>query len=210
MTKTSTWICPTLCGCALTVTYTFRVSAARAARLSPLMLRQITESQQFDEVGTTREILAQCAEHAALPTVQALWDELQHLHGTVHRPDTCGCTLASWWDDRIPQDQRGQVAVDHPLHTVRCEHHQLADPVDHADIVLAENRHKNLLVNQIADDTGQPPEAIAWGFDARRGLTIPGVPEPVVRSAETKIASHPLVRATPVLAQRLTRSVQRP
>jgi hypothetical protein len=108
-------------------------------------------------------VVSQCAAHAGLASPQALFDEIWHFHGNAHRPDTCGCSVAYWWDDRVHQGDRVHTPVEHPVHTKRCElHAHHTDHVAHHDAVVADNRAKNIAVNAAAERHGIPPHEIPW------------------------------------------------
>lgn len=85
-------------------------------------------------------ILSQCEAHQHLDTPVDLYEELKHFHGTKYSPDTCGCALYYWWDDREPEADRAHTSAEHTRHTRRCAIHAfVADTIEHYDAVLAHN-----------------------------------------------------------------------
>lgn len=160
MQSITRWTSPTQCGCVLERTTTWFDDHGDG---------------QYDRVvdGATA-ILAQCATHAAYPDAASLYAELQHFHATVHRPDTCGCSLVYHWDDRQSEDARVHTPVRHPVNTKCCASHahHAKDHVAHHDAVTLENVRKNQHVNAVATSFNCPPEMVAWQFDAQRNLVI--------------------------------------
>lgn len=192
--KTFYFICPTLCGCVLERTATWPDLDDTARTLAFVLKRAVGPAETG--VTITNAIVQQCDEHAAFVGPDALWDELQHIKGNAHRPDTCSCSLAYWWDDREPIDERMHMHVEHPVHTARCDAHAHLEDVDvHAATVLAENVAKNVAVAAVATALGYVPEVagyndvgvwvstpaqnkhvaptqIPWAFDDTRALLI--------------------------------------
>jgi hypothetical protein len=112
------------------------------------------------------EVVEQCAAHKSLAGKDALWNELQHLKGNAHRPDTCGCSVAYWWDDR--EADRVHTPVNHPEYTIRCEHHaHHEDHIAHHDAVVAENQAKNVAVNEVALALNMVPQGIPYHHETR-------------------------------------------
>lgn len=213
------WICPTHCGCALTVTVTFAISPAKqtairatfGAFIGGQMIAEMEATSQQDHVTTAYGIAQQCKAHGSFPTADLLWDELKHLHGGNFGPDTCLCKLQFWWDDR--EEPRVHHPIEDPIRTSRCKDHAHPDPVDHHSAVLAENQHKNLVVNAIADTLKIPPQEVPFSFDTDRALVIDakalGVDEQVITDAIAAVESSEVVAGSPVLAARLSSVVIR-
>ncbi len=127
------FFCPTMCGCAMAYQYTFYFSADLLARVDPLKLEWLVAQHQWNRVtlATPTRILRQCRDHAHLEDPDALFAEIWHLHGNRYGYD-CGCTVSIWFDDRVSQETRIHVPVEHDVHTHRCAAHaHLLDPRDH-------------------------------------------------------------------------------
>lgn len=187
------WIAPSLCGCALRVTVTRTLSAAKRAALiaqfgpalAATWIDRLVQTAQFDETVETREILHQCPGHAAFVGAEALWGELQHLEGIGHGVDTCTCRIAHWRDNRTDAPF---VAMEHPEGTTRCPlHADLADTQKHHDVVEAENVRKNLVVSAVAralDIEAATLQVTYQGAD-RTALTVghPTIPQATLLAA---------------------------
>lgn len=160
------WVCPTLCGCVIRKTVTFSVS-------DKAKLFFITEP---DTVTETLEIERQCADHAALVGVDALWDELRHFRIQTWTPDTClapgepgePCQFATWYDDRWSEAERIHAPVDHAVHTRRCKHHEhLTNHEDHYAVVHAENQTRCVAVNAIGAHLDMAPQQVPYRFEVQ-------------------------------------------
>lgn len=113
------------------------------------------------EWGRPLSIEAQCGEHAGYGSVEALAGELMHFHGNAHRLDTCDCKRAYWYDDREDRPEHGGHPVEHPEHTVRCEHHaHLTSAQAHADAVTAEYQLRSRAVVAVAEALGWRPAPV--------------------------------------------------
>jgi hypothetical protein len=143
------WQSPKLCGCVL-----FRSTKWEWTKPGFYEDAQGTVSYGRRQIATelNERIVSQCAEHAHLKTPDELWEELRHLHGNVHHPDTCACARYYWWDDREEQDARVEHHLHHDDHTKKCRHHKHHDDAEaHAQAMLAENQHKNRALGAIEE-----------------------------------------------------------
>lgn len=116
-------------------------------------------------------VVAQCKTHNLYNGPVELYDELKNLVGNVYRPDTCDCSVYYWFDKRNFQNITHRP-TEHHAHTRRCQHHSAASPIAHHAAVMAENRAKNIAVNQAALDYGVSSEDVPYTFNAQRKVVI--------------------------------------
>lgn len=83
--------------------------------------------------------------------------------GMIWRPDTCECVIEYVSTN---EDADFQQVNNH------CSEHQGLTGVEIHAAVLAENRLKNVSVNEVAKLTGASPEEIKYTFDPQRKLSI--------------------------------------
>lgn len=97
--------------------------------------------------------------------------ELDKIKFTDWRPDTCACHVRFLWHSAEPEDDRQHHA--HASIVVCPDHKHLAtDHVAHHDELLAENRHKNLSRQTLAEELGVDVGEIAHSYGEKRTLRL--------------------------------------
>jgi len=89
---------------------------------------------------------------------------------TLWRPDTCGCEIIYEWDDSEPESSRT-----HRLKRVvsTCDNHKGVSPDTLFDMVLEENRRKNLALSLAQSLVHTIKlENYSWRFDSNRVLIV--------------------------------------
>jgi hypothetical protein len=89
-------------------------------------------------------------------------------------PDTCNCKIDFSWDDAVPAEDR--------VHTVsrilnKCPAHQIGDMYNHYNIVVDENRRKNITFGEIKTALAVSSilfeyENFKWSYDNNRVLRV--------------------------------------
>jgi hypothetical protein len=97
---------------------------------------------------------------------------IEHVHGNLMRPDTCGCVLEFAWDERDADPKHI------PFAAKCCEHHACHTTVEGIyTAALADNRAKNHAVGQALlalqeIDPAATHEDVQWEFDAERKVRL--------------------------------------
>lgn len=174
-TEHRNWVCPSCCGCGVKLAITTRIIDADLLRIFLIQNpdANLTEAEKRGGIVSTQAVeflgKGMCAQHASqYTTPDELYQDLKHLHGFAFKPLTCGCSLAYYKDDRIPEGERASVAVNDPVYTIKCpEHAEIEDHGDHFDIVTTENSSLGLMMSAVesALDENQKAEAAPYFQD---------------------------------------------
>jgi len=170
-----TWLCPTMCGCAVKIETVWRlIPDLNLATLyllkNPEVSKEEAQSAVLSEGAV--EILGQCEAHPA-STPQELFDSLKHYSGQAWTPDTCNCEIHYVKDKREDPATVELIPVKQPVRTRCCEvHSHLTDHNEHHATVKEENHRKNNTVREVSSLLGKNPDDVKWGFNENRELLI--------------------------------------
>jgi len=93
------------------------------------------------------------------------------------RPDTCDCVLEYEWDEDLPLEERTFSVKSIQK---KCKHHDKTDKdKDHFEVILEENRRKNLAVKALLGAVGEGEielQNIEFEFDKDRNVILSHYP----------------------------------
>lgn len=171
------WLCPTMCGCAITLRQdTTFVDETEAALY--LLQNQHLPDPEFEELQASLEleifnpvpekIENQCSEHTQTDPV-ALFSFLNGKYGgMIHQPDTCECTISYYYDKT--QANLDHIGIHNILASKKCPIHAAVERgANHVAIIVEENTRKNLAMAEFVNIVGKEPE---WSFNSERELEI--------------------------------------